>query len=78
MCTMESSVGFTLSPWICHMSTCIKIFELYFLTNHELLNKVPNTRKLRDVLFLLFCVIGRETKTQQAERGKATQQVDRS
>lgn len=77
MYTMESSVGFTLSPWICHMFICIQMLELYFLINYELPNKAPSTRKLRDALLPPFHFLGKDAGTQRAEKEKAIQQVDR-
>lgn len=54
------------------------MFELYFLINYELPNKVPSTRKLRADLIPYFNLLGKDKKIQRVEREKATQQVDRS
>ena len=57
------------------MFICIPMFELYFLINYELPNKVPSTRKLRADLISYFNLLGKDKRTQ---REKAIQQVDRS
>lgn len=61
-----------------HMFIHIQMFELYFLINYELPNKVPSTRKLRADLIPYFNLLGKDKKTQRVEREKAIQQVDRS
>ena len=61
-----------------HMFIHIQMFELYFLINYELPNKVPSTRKLRADLIPYFNLLSKDKKTQRVEREKAIQQVDRS
>lgn len=66
MYIMASSMGFILSPWICHMFICIQVFDRYILTSYELPTKVPNIRNLRDALTPPSYVRGEETGTQRA------------